>query len=949
MAVMAGTPKIMDNRGMVRGKEKGIPLFGKSAACCPSHDILKYDRRPLEAIFHPRSVAVVGATETKGSVGLALIQNLKKGGAGGIPLFPVNPKRPKVLGIKAYPRVAEIGKPVDLAVIATPARTVPGVVRECVDAGVKAAVVISAGFKEVGPEGVELEHQVLEEAKRGRLRIVGPNCLGVMNPHTGLNATFAHTIAREGSVGFLSQSGALGTAILDWSLKEKVGFSAFASLGSMADVGWGELITYLGNDPLTKSIVIYMESIGDARAFLSAAREVALTKPLIVLKAGRTEAAAKAAASHTGTLAGSDDVLDAAFRRCGVLRVQSISELFHMAEVLSKQPRPQGPRLAIITNAGGPGVLAADALLEHGGSLAPLDPGTLETLNQVLPAAWSHNNPIDVLGDADPERYSQALSVTAQDPNTDGMLVILTPQAMTDPKGTAQILKKTKLTPGKPVLASWMGGDLVAPAISVLNSAGIPTLSYPDTAARTFADMWRHGQNLKSLYETPSATELEDGSLDRAKAARILQEVRSSGRTLLTEPESKNLLGCYGIPAVPTLIAKSAEEAVALAEQIGFPIVLKLYSETLTHKTDVGGVKLDLKNAEAVRVAYREIESSVRQKAGAEHFLGVTVQPMVSRKGWELILGSSVDAQFGPVILFGSGGTLVEIFKDRSLGLPPLNTTLARRLMEQTKIYKALQGARGQEPVDMGKLEAILVRFSRLVAEHPRIKELDINPLLVSGSETTALDARVVLHGNDVSDLELPRPAIRPYPDQYASDWTMKNGEKVLIRPIRPEDEPALVRFHETLSDQSVYLRYFHAMKLQSRTAHERLARICFVDYDREIVLVVERKSEKGEPKILAVARLSKAHEAPEAEFSMLVSDRFQGQGLGSELLKRLVAVAREEGLERITAITLAENRVLVEMSRKLGFSWRAASDPQRVIGELKLGGISSGAVSPVF
>ena len=466
--------------------------------------------QPLDAFFAPKSVAVIGATENAGTVGRTIVKNLVASPFGGT-VYPVNPKRPSVLGIKAYKSMAEIPEQVDLAVVVTPAGSVPGIIRECAEEGTKAAIVISAGFKEIGPVGMELERQVLEEARRGNMRIIGPNCLGVMSPLSGLNATFAAAIARPGNVGFLSQSGALCTAVLDWSLQEMVGFSAFVSLGSMLDVGWGDLIYYLGNDPRTRSIVIYMESIGDARAFLSAAREVALTKPIIVIKAGRTAAAAKAAASHTGALAGSDGVLEAAFRRSGVLRVNSIADLFYMAEVLSKQPNPKGPRLAILTNAGGPGVLATDSLVAGDGELAELSEETLRALDPVLPSVWSHANPVDIIGDAPPERYAKAVEIVSKDPNSDGLLVILTPQAMTDPTQTAEHLKPYAKLEGKPILASWMGGADVAAGEQILNRCGIPTFTYPDTAVRAFNYMWKYSYNLRGLYETPSRSEERRG------------------------------------------------------------------------------------------------------------------------------------------------------------------------------------------------------------------------------------------------------------------------------------------------------------------------------------------------------------------------------------------------------------------------------------------------------
>jgi acetyltransferase len=894
-----------------------------SAKLESAHDILHQTRRrPLDSILSPKTIAVIGATERKRSVGRTVMTNLVEGGFAG-KIFPVNPIQESILGKKAYPNVAALPEVPDLAVIITPPKTVPGIIKECAVVGIHGVIIISAGFKEIGPEGAALEQQVLAEAKRGNIRIVGPNCLGVMVPGLKFNATFAADMARSGSVAFLSQSGALCTAILDWSLKENVGFSAFVSLGSMLDVGWGDLIYHLGDDPNTKSIVIYMESIGDARGFLSAAREVALTKPIIVIKPGRTEAAAKAAASHTGSLTGSDEVLQAAFQRVGVLRVDTISELFDMAEVLAKQPRPKGPRLTIVTNAGGPGVLATDMLIGSGAQLADLTPETMAALNQILPPTWSHNNPVDVIGDAGPEIYAKAVDITAKDPNTDGLLVILTPQAMTDPTATAEELKPFAHIEGKPIIASWMGVGQVEAGENILNAANIPTFKYPDRAAKAFYYMWRYSENLRSLYETPSTPALNGhGYIDRDQAGKIISDVRETGRTILTEFESKKLLAAYGIPTVETHIVLTENDAVKEAASLGFPVVLKLYSETITHKTDVGGVQLNLRTASAVRKAWKAIESSCTKKAGREHFLGVTVQKMIKLEGYELIIGSSVDPQFGPVLLFGTGGQLVEVFKDRALALPPLNATLARRMMERTKIFTALKGVRGRKATNIAALEQLLVRFSQLVVEQPWIAEIDINPLLASTERIFALDARVVLHDPKTLENKLPKPAIRPYPVQYVMPWKLKNKVPVTIRPIRPEDEPMMVKFHETLSEESVYHRYFSALNLSQRITHERLTRICFNDYDREIALVAELKLEKddGEKKILGVGRLSKLHGANEAEFAMLISDHWQNQGLGFELLKQIIEVGRSEKLTRITGQILTDNHAMQHICKKLGF-----------------------------
>ena len=899
-----------------------------------SQDIYRLVSNPLDPFFKPKSVAVIGASEKPGSVGRSVFWNLLSNPFGGA-VYPINPNHPNLLGVRTYPKVSDLPERADLAVIVTPAATVPGVVSECAAAGIPAAIVISAGFKETGPAGAALEKQVLENARKGGMRLIGPNCLGVMAPPSGLNATFANDMALPGRVAFLSQSGALGTAILDWSLNTKVGLSAFISVGSMVDVGWGDLIDYFGGDPHTGSIVIYMESIGDARSFLSAAREVVLTKPIVVIKAGRTGAAAQAAASHTGALTGDDAVLDAAFERCGVLRVDTISEVFDLADILSKQPRPKGPRLTILTNAGGPGVLATDGLIKRGGELADISSETVEALNKVLPPAWSHHNPIDLLGDADPERYAKALEIVAKDQANDGLLVILTPQPMTDPTRTAEKLKDYAKTEGKPVFASWMGGRQVLGGASLLSQAGVPVFGYPDDAVRTFVDLWHFSYNLKALYETPlQLPEFENKPPQRDRTTQILKAARDRQGTLLPEVESKDLLASYGIPVVSTVRAASEAEAAQAAAKIGYPVVLKLYSETLTHKTDVGGVKLNLNGPGEVAGAFREIQKSVTEKAGAGAFQGVSVQPMVKRPGQEVILGSHIDPQFGPVLLFGMGGQLVEVFKDVGLALPPLNTNLARRLMEKTRIFQALKGVRGQKPVDLKALQELLVRFSYLVVEQPEIQEIDINPLLASPEGLMALDARVVLREKGTPS---PRAAIRPYPSQYSFSQKLKNGKEVTLRPIRPEDEPALVQFHETLSDTSVFMRYFHPLHISRRTAHERLTRICFTDYDREMALVAVRQNEMGQTEILGVGRLSRVMWKDEAEYSILISDQWQNQGLGGLMMRSLLAVGRKEGLKKIVGYILPENGRMQAVSRQLGFELKADADRELILATLNL------------
>jgi acetyltransferase len=694
--------------------------------------------KPLQPFFAPRRVAVIGATDKPGSVGRAVVENLA--GFSG-ELLLVNRRHSEVLGRPTLARIADLPPGTDLAIVVTPAPTVPEILRECTAAGIGAAVIISAGFKETGAEGQALEHELLAIARASGMRLIGPNCLGLMVPASGLNATFATAMARNGNIAFLSQSGALCTAILDWSFHAGLGFSAFVSVGSMLDVGWGDLLDHFADDPATSVIVLYMESVGDARSFLAAARRASARKPIVVLKAGRTEAAARAAASHTGALTGSDAVFDAALRRAGVLRVDSIAELFQTANLLATQPVPRGWRLAILTNAGGPGALAVDMLVRYGGMPAELAPVTLDALNAFLPAPWSHGNPVDILGDAGPERYARALEVLAADPGSDGLLVILTPQSMTDSLAVAGAVEQVAARLDKPLLASWMGGGGVEPARQRLVTAGIASYEYPDTAARIFARVASHLEWRRGLPDEArvSVGEAPDGARAEIVAAR------AQGRTLLTEDEAKRLLAACGLPVVPTRPAADADAAVREADALGYPVVLKLRSLTLTHKSDVGGVQLNLADADAVRRAFAEIQAAVTARAGVEHFAGVSVQPMVAADGWEIILGCSTDPQFGPVILFGAGGVLVHVLEDTALDLAPLTAEQARDLIGRTRIRRALAGARGQAPADLEALAALVAAFSAIPLQLPEIAEMDLNPLRVRADGCVVLDARVVL------------------------------------------------------------------------------------------------------------------------------------------------------------------------------------------------------------
>lgn len=891
----------------------------------PSQNFIERYDHPLDPLFHPDTVAIIGAKDDPSTVGRTLMVNLLSPSFKGR-LYPINPKREKVFDQQAYPTISDVPEKIDLAIIATPAHTVPKIIAECVEVGVRSVIVISAGFKELGAEGKKIEDEITALARKGKMPLIGPNCLGVMNPINGLNATFARGMAIPGNLAFISQSGAMCTAVLDWSLKNKVGFSAFISVGSMADVGWGTLIDYLGSDPHTHSLLLYMETVGDVRSFMTAAREVALEKPIILIKAGKTEAAALAAASHTGSLAGRDDVLNAALERTGVLRVDTIGELFNMASILAKQPRPKGPNLTIVTNAGGPGVLATDAAIFNHAELTSLSPQTVDELNQVLPKAWSHSNPVDILGDATAERYANSMAIVMKDPASHGVLAILTPQDMTDATAAAQKVKEIAQNSQKPILASWMGGEAVEAGAEILSHANIPVFEYPDEAAASFAAMWRYSQNLETLYETPMthpviAEEKEEMLFEGEPlhTKQLIEKAREEGKTLLDEYESKLVLSDFHIPSVKTERARSREEAIKIADALGFPVVLKLFSHTITHKTDVGGVKLNLHTAADVAAAFEEIRRSVTEKVGGEHFDGVTVQQMITVDGYELILGSTTDPQFGPVLLFGAGGQLVEVFKDRALAIPPLNSNLARKLMQKTKIYEALKGVRGKKSIDLKKLEEILMNFSQLIIENPRIKECDINPLIVSGDTLMALDARIILHEWAIPDEELPPLAIRPYPLHYVMQTQLKNGVSVTLRPILPEDEPLVVQFHRELSENSVRQRYFDFMSLDDRVAHERLVRICFNDYDREWAIIASI-GEGRKRQIIGIGRLMRIPGIARAQFKLIIADAFHYQSLGTQLLKHLLLIAAKEKIEFVDGYILSENREMQRICEKLGF-----------------------------
>ena len=889
----------------------------------------------LDKIFNPKSIAVIGASDEEGSVGYILMKNLTELGYQG-KVYPVNIHKTEILGFKAYKTVDQLPETVDLAVIATPAKTVPDIVEQCGKAGIPGIIIISAGFKEVGPEGKALEDKILEIKKRYNLRIIGPNCLGIIRPSINLNATFTAKMPKPGNIAFISQSGALCAAILDWAVHENIGFSNFVSIGSMVDVDFGDLIDYFGTDPKTRSILMYIEGITDAREFMSAARHFARTKPIIVVKAGKFSESAHAVASHTGSLAGEDMVYDAAFKRAGIVRVEEIGDLFNAAEVLGMQPLPKGPNLAIITNAGGPGVMATDALISRGGKLAKLSPKTMETLNSILPHYWSRGNPIDILGDAKADRYTAVVEACLKDENVDGLLIIYTPQGVEDPAKIAKSIVKLCKGRGyhnKTILTSFMGHEEVEKANSIFNENSIPTYSTPEQAVKTYMYMYQYKRNLELLYETP-----EELPVDVVPPKRplfvIMRNAALENREVLTEAEAKKLLEYYDIPVVKTSVAKTADEAAVLASQIGYPVVLKILSPQIVHKTDAGGVVLDINSEAELRKAFDLIMQRAREYNPNAEIQGVTVQPMIKKQGYEVIIGAKTDMLFGPVILFGMGGIGVELFRDVAIGLPPLNQTLARRIMEETKVYQLLKGYRNVPPANIRLLEEIMVRFSQMLVDFPQLKEVDINPLFIDEKEAFALDARVVIDKKRVFAKLKPHEhlVISPYPKKYETLWKLRDGRTVILRPIKPEDEPLWLEMFRNFSEESIRYRFFEVIK---DTPHEVRVRYCNIDYDREIGIVAEL-NEGGIRKILGVVRLVIEPDGKTGEVAIIVADPWQGLGLGTKMMDYMIEVCKDKGLETIYGVMLPDNYRAINLMKKMGFNIKYEEDVVKATLNLK-------------
>jgi acetyltransferase len=878
----------------------------------------------------------------------------------------------EILGMSTFPTLAEVPAAVDLAIVVSPIAEIPAVVRDCAKANVKSVLLVSAGFRESGAVAPEVWQQLKHVVKQHPMRLLGPDSLGLMTPRHGLNATLASALAQPGNIGFISQSGALCRAILNWSFQEKVGFSHFISMGSMLDVDWGDLIRYLGNDPYTQSIVIHMETLGNARSFLAAAREVALSKPIVLLKGGQTEAAAQAALSHSGEPLGSNAVFEAALQRCGVLRVHRISELFNMAEVLAKRNyQMTGPKLSIITNSGGLGVLATDALIATGGQLAQLSKTTVTRLNRVLPPEWSHQNPIDILGDADGERFQKALNIVVQDPDTHGVLVIFTPQGAADPTDTAERLKDSidnlQETPlkDKPILASWMGGSEVMAGETILNRHQIPTYPYPDSAARLFNLMNRHSYNLRGMAELPTRDDnAETQNYDIALAQDIIQAAHQAEQSELSPVETQIVLQAYGIPVLQTELATSEERAIAKAGELGYPVVLKLPYQPGLHTPDGGGVQLNLTDGEAVRHAYRQLSER-------GHAATVLIQPMLERQGaYELMVSSTIDQQFGPVLTFGKGGRLHEIDQDQAIALPPLNGSLARRTLEQTRIFQALSGQSCYPAIDLDALDQLLVGISWLVANHALIRSIHINPLwalpnwrtmdvaeplsaLTRQLSLVVLDARIELHDPQSDPDAASVPALRAYPSEFVTPMLLKNmpdasgvvppaATMVTLRPPGPKDEAAISRFLDRLTSQGSYLQQRRLLPQNPQQRLQRLRQLCYLDYDHSMALVAEQKHHPGNPpEIVAIARLDYPPDSPKATFALIVDEDAQGRGVGTAMLEQLIACATHQGIRCIEVTFLADNPALQRICEKLNFQLKAAG--HHVIASLDL----TSAVAP--
>lgn len=869
----------------------------------------------MRRMLDPKSIALIGATEAEGTVGRTIMENLMR--SSGRTLIPINPHHETVLDIPCLPHIGAIKAPVDLAVVATPAHTVPDVLLECAKAGTHGAIVVSAGFGEIGKEGLALEKRIKRILQDYPMRVIGPNCLGIIRPSVGLNASFLSVEPKPGDIALISQSGALGTGMLDWAVSSQVGFSFFASVGSMVDVDFADLVDFLGDDPHTRSILIYMETIGNARRFMSAARSFARNKPIIILKPGRYSASAKAALSHTGAMTGDDEVYEAAFRRVGVLRVHEVADLFHAAEVLDSQRLPMGPGVAIVTNAGGLGVMATDSLIEHGGHLASLSDKTMGLLDAALPPYWSHANPVDVLGDATSERFVAAVQACLADPGVNGILLVYTPQGNARPDEMASLVAGLAKGSQKPVITVLMGGETVEGGREIFQAAAVPCYNTPEEAVRTYMSMYQYARNLELLYETPAELPI-DIAPPKHNLQAMLRRVAASGRTVLTEEESKRFITTYGFPVIAQVLSDDVEEALAAATKIGYPVVLKIVSHDITHKSAAGGVEVGVCSPADLEIAFARMMKRVKKSSPKAVIEGVAVQKMVRGADYELILGMKKDLQFGSVIVFGAGGVDAEGLADFSVALPPLNQTLARRMMEETHIFKSiLKPRRGVVAPDVCELEELLSVLSNIVVDFPEIAEIDINPVVIASGKITAVDARIVIDKSVLKGKpKFPHLVITPYPTRYVTPWRLSDGTEVLLRPMRPEDEPMIGDFLRTLSEETLRQRYFVN---HLNITHEMLVRFTNNDYDREIAIVAELSLGKKK-RIIGVGRLTGEADRGRSEFAVVVHDDFQGRGLGFKLTDTIIGIAQEKGLREINGYIDAKNRRMLRVVGELGF-----------------------------
>jgi len=885
----------------------------------------------LKPLFAPQSVAIFGASDRTDAIGNIVFQNMLQSGFRGA-LYPINPKHKKIQGRKAYASIQQIQQDVDLAIIATPAATVPDIIEQCGKHGVKAAVIISAGFGEAGAAGVTLEQAALANAKRYHIRLIGPNCLGVMRPDIGLNATFNHGNANVGNLAFISQSGALCTAILDWAKTNGIGFSSVVSMGSSIDVDFGEILDYLVSDVNTHSILLYIEGIRNARGFMSAIRAAAQLKPVILVKVGRHSTASKAAMSHTASLVGSDDAFDAAVKRAGVVRVQTVTQLFSVAKALSCGFHPTGNRLAIVTNGGGPGVMATDIAADLGLTMASLSSDTIDKLNTALPHTWSHGNPIDIIGDAQADRYHHAVKACLEDPNIDGVLTILTPQAMTKPLEAAKAVIELSNQYNKPLLACWMGGTQVLESRKLFNAHKKPSFRTPEPAIEVFSFLSQYYKNQKLLMQVPGplSHHIEP---DVEGARMVIEGALQDRRKVLNEMESKAVLSAFHIPVAKTLIARSANEALQIALELGFPVAMKVNSPDITHKTDAGGVILNLGNALEVRAAYQDMLDNIAQNRPDAHVDGVSVESMVVKpNGREIMIGVTSDPVFGPVITFGGGGTAVEVMHDRAVALPPLNTFLVKELIHSTRTAKLLDAFRHMPAVNMEALESTLLRISEMVCELPMLMEMDINPLIVDEHGVLAADARIVVGFRTPTSDRYAHMAIYPYPSHLVSNWQLSDGTNVVIRPIRPEDAELEQEFMRSLSEESRYFRFMNSIQELTQTM---LVKFTQLDYSREIALIAVAETHTrstGRHEIeLGVARYSTNPDGESCEFAIVIADDMHGKGLGSKLMTALMDAARQRGLKVIQGEVLSQNAHMLSLMKKLGFSIKTSQDDDSI------------------